>query len=219
MGFRDDVAKVAADPQVRRLAERRAGSHELAEDALQETYYAVAKMKNPETIRDLRAFFCKSLINEINRRLARPMPILTDDIGATSDRHQGRPLWPSGSSPPASVESEADLRILAARVLTRLQRDRDELMAAVPARSDDHSRYQSAIVAAARRILDLLLAGQVASADWNAVLKSEYPQWCDGPELAQDAMAQRLGRARSDVRQVFQAIFSGGELASWMAQD
>ncbi len=212
MGFLDDLAKLVEDPRVRRLAERRARSHDLAEDALHETFRAVAQTQNPEAIRDLRAFFCKSLIHEIDHQLARSVPIPTEDICAFSDRRQAR-ASSSGASPPASVASEAHVRLLAEAALTRLERDRDKLMGLVPARSSDSRRYRSSIIAAARTILRLLFEGHVTSADWNVVLKSEYPQWCGEPGLARDAIDQRLSRARGDVQLLLQAIFTRDELA------
>ena len=212
MGFLDDLAKLVEDPEVRRLAERRARSHELAEDALHETFRAVAQTQNPEAIRDLRAFFCKSLIHEINHQLARSVPVLTEDICAISDRRQDH-TSSAGASPSASAESEAHVRLLAEAALTRLERDHARLMASVPARSDDPRRYRSTIIAAARTILRLLFEGHVTSADWNVVLKSEYPQWCDEPGLARDAIDQRLSRARGDVQSLLQAIFTRDELA------
>ncbi len=213
MGFLDDLSKMFEDPKIRRLAERRARSRELAEDALQETFRAVAQTQHPESIRDLRAFFCKSLIHEINHQLARPAPVLTDEIGSISDHYQRQPP-PSGPSPPVSVESEAHLRLLAGAVLARLERDRDDLMDTVSARSSDGRRYQSTIVTTAITILLLLVEGSVTSADWNAVLKDGYPQWCDEPALAHDAIDQRLSRARRDVQLLLQAIFPRDELAS-----
>jgi Sigma-70 region 2 len=213
MGFLDDLGQLVEDPKIRRLAERRAGSRELAEDALQETFRAVAQTKDPESIRDLRAFFCKSLIHEINHQLARPVPVLTEDISPILERHQDRTSR-SGPTPPVSVENEAHLRLLAGAVLTRLERDRDELMAMVPVRSSDARRYQSTIVTAALTILLLLVEGRVTSADWNAVLKSGYPQWCDEPGLARAAIDQRLSRARRDVQSLLQAIFPRNEVAS-----
>ena len=213
MGFLDDIAKLVEDPDIRRLAERRAGSRELAEDALQETFRAVAQIKDPESIRDLRAFFCKSLIHEINHQLARPAPVLTEDIGTISERRQVR-TSSSGPTPPVSVESEAHLRLLAGAVLTRLERDRDGLMAAIPARSGDGRRYQATIVTAALTILLLLVEGSATSADWNSVLKSAYPHWCDEHGLAPAAIDQRLSRARNDVRLLLQAIFPRELLAS-----
>ena len=45
-------------------------------------------------------------------------------------------------------------------------------------------RYRTAIVSAARAVFELLLDGYVTAADWNAILKTTYPQWCDEPGLA-----------------------------------
>lgn len=207
MGFLDDLAKLTADPAIRRLAERRARNRELAEDALHETFRAVAQTRHPEAINDLRAFFCKSLIHEINRQLALSAPVPAEEIGAIAD---GRP----GASASASVESEACLHLLAEIALTRLERDRAGLMAMVPARSGEPLRYQSTIIAAAAAILRLLLEGPVTTADWNAVLRSVNPQWCDEPGLAHDAMYQRLSRARADMQFLLRAILPRDRFAS-----
>jgi DNA-directed RNA polymerase specialized sigma24 family protein len=212
MGFLDDLAELVEDPAIRRLAERRARSHEVAEDALQETFYAVARTQHPGAIEDLRAFFCKSLIRAIYRQLTLSAPIPAGDIAAIADRRQG--LSSSGTPAPASVESEADLRLLAEAALIRLERDRAELMAMVPGRSDDPRRYRRMIVAVTERILRLLFEGPVATADWNAVLRLEYPQLCDDPGLARDALHQRLSRARGDAQMLLQAILPRERFAS-----
>jgi hypothetical protein len=212
MGFLDDLAKLVEDPAVRRLAERRAQSHELAEDALQDTFYAVARTQHPEAINDLRAFFCKSLIYAINRQFTLSAPIPAGDIGAIADSRQG--LSSSGSSPPASLATEAYLRLLAQVALTRLEHDRVQLMAMVPGRSDDPLRYQATVIAVAAVILRLLFEGPVTMADWNEVLRSQYPQWCDEPGLANDAAYQRLSRARADVQLLLRAILPRERFAS-----
>jgi DNA-directed RNA polymerase specialized sigma24 family protein len=210
MGLHEELATLTGDPAIRRLAERRAGSRELGEDALHEAYCSVARVKNPESIRDLRAFFCTSLIHEINHQRTRAVPVPVEDVSTTAE--QGRA--PSSiRTPPGSVETEASLCLLADMVLTRLEHDRNQLLASVPARSPDYCRYRIAIVAAAKTILLLLLEGAVTSADWNAVLQSEYPQWCGEPGLARDAIDQRLSRARQDVRQLLQTIIPRHELA------
>jgi hypothetical protein len=212
MGFLDDLAKLVQDPAIRRLAERRARCRELAEDALQDTFRAVAQTQHPEAIADLRAFFCKSLIRAIYRQLTLSAPIPAEDIAAIADSRQG--LASSGTSAPASVESEADLRLLAEAALTRLERDRAELMAMVPARSDDPRRYRRMIVAVTERILRLLFEGPVATADWNAVLRLEYPQLCGEPGLAHDALYQRLSRARADIQSLLRVILPRDLIAS-----
>ena len=62
--FLRQLLEIRQDPQVRSLARRRAVSLDLAEDALQEAYYAVAKVKNPGQISNLRAYFCRVLVRK-----------------------------------------------------------------------------------------------------------------------------------------------------------
>ena len=209
MGFHEDLADLAQDSAIRRIALRRARSRELAEDALQETYRTVAQTANPEAIEDLRKFFCKSLIHTINRLLSLNAPIPADDIDAIADSCQSL-----RTSPVDSVEDEAQLRILAEAAFTRLERDRGGLLATIPARSDDPLRYRGAILAAAGTILYLLLRGPVTTADWNSALRSEYPQCFDDPGLPSDAIYQRLSRARADMKLLLQVIIPRDRLAS-----
>lgn len=210
--FGDEVARVAQDPGVRRLARRWAGDSDLAADALQETCRTVTQTKNPENIHDLRAFFCKSLINEIAHQRARPQPVLVEDIGMTADlRQEHRPS--PGNFPPASVESQAIIRLLGERTLRRLERDAGQLMTTIPARSEHPVQYRAAIVRAAKKILGLVLDGPVTSADWNAALMNEYPLLRD-ESAAQDATHQRLSRARRDVQVLLQRLITRDELAS-----
>jgi hypothetical protein len=204
MGFLDELAELVEDAAIRRLAVRRARSHELAEDALQDTFRAVAQTSHPEAIEDLRAFFCKSLIRTIGRQLTLSAPTPAEDICAIADSRQDRS--PSGTSASTSVVSEAQLRILAGAAFTRLERDRAELIAMIPARSDDPGHYQRTILAAAGTILRLLFEGPVTMADWNVVLVSEYPQWCDEPGLAREAVHQRFSRARADIQSLLRAV-------------
>jgi DNA-directed RNA polymerase specialized sigma24 family protein len=209
MAFLDELAQVAQDPEIRRLARRRAGSHELAEDALQETYWAIARRKQPEIIRDLRAFFCRSLLREIDHQRARLIAVPTADIDI-ADNTQGRTWFNRHTQP--SVDDEAARNFLTGRLLTRLDRERDRFAASVPGRSTEQDRYRTAIVLAAQRILSLLLEGQVTQSDWNEILRSAYPEWCDEPGLTQDAANQRLSRARRDVQSLYEHLVSRDEL-------
>ena len=211
MGFLEDLARVAQDPDIRRLAQRRAGSRELAEDALQETYLAIARARQPETIRDLRAFFRTSLIREINHQFTRPAPVPVDDITTAVDHAQGKaPLVAHTGS---SVTNEVAWRLLAEILQTRLDHEHDQLAASIPGRSTDRARYRNAIVTAARRILALLLEGQVGPTDWNVILRQECSQWCDEPELSHDIIDQRLSRARRDVQSLLKQLVTRDELA------
>jgi DNA-directed RNA polymerase specialized sigma24 family protein len=207
------IAAIAADPETFRRAVRRAGSRELAQDAIQETVRAIAERKSPKPIENLDGFFYVTLIHEIDHQLGRPAAIPDPDIGLTSDRHQFRN---SLFAQPAPVEGDAHLRILAAAVLAALEREqaRDGLASLIPARSEDPGRYRSAMVWAAKTIFSLLVEGYVTAPDWNAILKTAYPQWCDEPGLAPDARDQRLSRARRDVQQLLRSVLSRDELAS-----
>lgn len=211
MGSHEDLARIAADPEMIRLAVRRAGSRELAEDALQETVWAIAQRKSPEAIENPRGFFYVSLIREIDRQIGRPAAIPVENISEISDRGQDRP-------PPTAVtvEDEAQLRILAETVLNMFERERarERLMALVPARSADPRRYRTAVVSAAKAIFELLLEGYLSAADWNAILKAAYPQWCDEPGLARAAIDQRLSRARRDVQSLLRSLLTRDQLAS-----
>jgi DNA-directed RNA polymerase specialized sigma24 family protein len=208
--FGDEVARIAQCPEIQRIAERRAASVELARDALQETYRTVAQTKNPGSILDLRAFFCRSLINEIARQRARTAPVLVEDIGATAEQQQ-RNGPSSGGSPPENLENEAMVRMLGERMLRQLERDHDQLMASVPGRSRSQARYRFAITRVARTILCLLLEGPVTSADINAILDAEYPQLFGTPG-PQDAIHQRYSRARRDVQAILQQLVTRDEL-------
>jgi DNA-directed RNA polymerase specialized sigma24 family protein len=198
-----------------RRAVRRAGSRELAEDALQETVRAIVERKNPEPIDNLRGFFYVALIREIDHQLGRPAAIPAADIGALSDRGQDR-TTPAAPVFPSSVHDEVHVRILAEVVLGRFEREhaRAMLIALVPARSDDPPSYRTAIVSAARAVFELLLDGHVTAADWNAILKIASPGWCDDPGLARAAMDQRLSRARRDVQSLLRTVLSRDQLAS-----
>ncbi|MGO9217195.1 MAG: hypothetical protein ACLP5E_05385 [Streptosporangiaceae bacterium] len=215
MGFHDDLAGVAAEPEMLRLATRRAGSRELAEDALQETVRAITERKSSEVIANLRGFFYVSLIREIDHQLGRPVAIPAENIDMLADRARGG-TYHSVASRPASVEDETHVRILAEAVLLRFGRERASrsLMDLVPARSEDPRRYRTAVVLAAKAIFELLLDGCVSAADWNAVLKAAYPQWCDDPQQARSAIDQRLSRARRDVQSLLCAVVSRDQLVS-----
>ena len=187
---------------------------------------------------NLHAFFRTSLIREI------------DASWATRGRFRSmtsRSLRPSpgpGTAPPtgslpAAVEEDVQTRVLAEKILARFERDRDELMAMVPARSNEPSRYQYAIVRAARAIFCLLVQGTVVSADWNDLIRAEYPEFYappDGrgwtatvgePALAgsrraysattkkdQNSIDQRLRRARQDVRSLLRCFSCGASSRS-----
>lgn len=215
MVFHVELVALSQDPEMLRLAIRRAGNRDLAVDAIQETARAIGERKSPEAIENLRAFFYVALIHEIDHQLGRPAPILVEDASSLAD--PGQNGSPRATDPPAaSVESDAQMRILGEAVLARLDREhaRGNLTALVPARSDDPHRYRIAIAFAAKTIFGLLLEGHVTMADWNVILRAAYPQWFDKPGLGGANIDQRLSRARRDVQALLRSVLSRDELAS-----
>ena len=87
--FQSALLAIAQDPEIRRLALRLAGDLELAEDARQEAYYAVRRVRNPEEIKDLRAYFCTVLANKV-RRLRGQLreAVLVEDFEHLAETHQ-----------------------------------------------------------------------------------------------------------------------------------
>jgi hypothetical protein len=209
--FHEDLATIVKDAEILRLAIRRAGSRELAEDAIQETARAVAERKSLDAIENLRGFFYVALVHEIDHQLGRTSAIL---VGDAVELAGGTSL--ARALPPISVEGDAHLRMLAGVVLARLERERARkgLADLIPGRSADPALYLSAVFRAAKVVFVLLLEGYVTAPDWNAILKAAYPQWCDEPGLARDARDQRLSRARRDVQALLRSVLSRDEFAS-----
>jgi hypothetical protein len=201
MSFHDDLQRIRFDPVIRRLAERRAESRELAEDALQETYLNVSQ-KSPQEIEDLSAYFIAALKREISHQLTYTARIAADDIESIREQR----LTPTRCSRIDSVEHEVQMSRLAEAVLNRLECDREILIGAVPRHSPDPCRYRIAIIAAARAIVSLLWEASAISASWNATLKTIYPEWYVNSRPTAEVIDQWLSRARRDVRLLLSEI-------------
>jgi DNA-directed RNA polymerase specialized sigma24 family protein len=213
--FHEDLVAIVKDAEMLRLAIRRAGSRELAEDAMQETVRALGERKSLDAIENLRGFFYVALIHEIDHQLGRPSALPVGDARGIGDRRQ-RLTSPAGALPPVVAETDAHLRVLTEVVLARLEREgaRNGPAALIPPRSRDPSLYRLAIARSAKLIFALLLQGCVTAMDWNDVLKAAYPQWCDEPGLARAAVDQRLSRARRDVQSLLRGVVSRDQLVS-----
>ena len=211
MGFLDDLAKLVEDAAIRRLAERRARSRGLAEDALQDTFYAVARTRNPEVIENLRAYFLRVLRNEIanQRALRRVVPLENPEDAL----YQGQPgTAMSGPAPAGPVDETVCSSLQMQSLLKRLADERERLRAAIPARSDDPGRYRAMIYHAAVQIIRDARNGEASEADSNAALRAAYPAYFDQPGASPNLCHQRFRRAREDVRAVLRAIIDPGEL-------
>jgi hypothetical protein len=203
--FLDELKAIAQDPAVRRLALRAAGTRELAQDALEDTLYAVARTRDPQSISDLRAYFCKTLIRQINRQVVDPMPIPVEDISAISDGYRVGGRSPTGLLS-ADFEGELHTLLQVEEWLTRLRNERNKLAASIPGRSKDPSRYRAVIITAAGMILRMVTEGVVDADDWSAILRSEYSEWFAEPDVSSLVRIRRVRIARQDTQRLLQAL-------------
>jgi hypothetical protein len=176
----------------------------VAQDALQEAYYAVARIKKPDEIRDLKGYFCAVLIRKINGMLGQSRDIPVDDIDGEADAHR----CPTGVPVEDMVCSDLRTEIL----LGRLTAQREALTRAVPRRSADSARYGRVIVAITGRVLVSIARRDVSDADVDSALITAYPEWFAEAGLAAGNAYQRFSRARADIRTLLQSIISRDDL-------
>jgi DNA-directed RNA polymerase specialized sigma24 family protein len=211
-GFYQEILAVYKDPEVRKLARRRAGDGDLAEDALQEAFCAVAGTADPRRIKDLRAYYCLVLIRSIYALRGQLRATVAEDPGTLAEMH---PRW-SSVEPVATVrpvEEAAVARLAGQARLERFHAQREDLRKAVPGRSSEPERYRDAILAVAEHLLcEALIGGVVSRADSNESLRSAYPGWFGTPGYAANTCHQHFSRARSDIQDVLKVVISRDEL-------
>jgi len=206
---RQQLAEILEDPQIRDLALRYAGPA-LADDALQSTYYAMARLEHLGQIQNLRAYVCKVLIREIHRERGQLGAIVIDDFARIADEHQDAAGCHPAASP--SVEDAVCTSAQAEAWLERFAAQRDHLRAGVPARSDDPDRYRAVICDAAGQVLCDGINGESSDADSNGAFHAAYSEYFDQPDAAPNTLHQRFCRARTDVRALLQAVVRRDEL-------
>lgn len=206
--FSEELCRIISDPAVRRLARQRAGSADLAEDALQETFYSVARVRDPGSIRNLEGYVRRSLVHHI-RGLRQRGALPIEDPCTVAER---RPDSVVGPAVPRPVDEDVVSRVRARQWRQRLLVSRQAVRARVPGRSGDPERYREAIVAAAEGILGASCAEPGTPPEFDAALAEQYPEWFAGPAVSANTRHQRLSRGRSDVRDVLRAIVSRDEL-------
>jgi DNA-directed RNA polymerase specialized sigma24 family protein len=203
------LAAIREDPKVKNLARARAGDSELAEDALQETYYAVARLRNPERVLDLRAYYCRVLLRNIHRLRSQLGAILIDDFGIVADTCQRKP---GGEPPPPPFDEEVGSQLMIQDLLRHLTLHRAALSCTVPGRSPDLARYREVIVTVAEHALRASVAGGLSDAEQNLAYRTLYPQWFAEAGVAISNIHQRFARARTDVYRLLQQIIKRREL-------
>ena len=209
--FHDEVCEIREDLGIWRLAVRRAGSFDLAEDALQDTFYAVARIRDPERIEDLRAFFCRALIRQIAhlRGQLGPLPVQDPEAAISRQQRDGA----CGSAASAAIDEDVLWQLRSEEWQQRFRISRRQILATVPGRSGRPECYRTAIIAVAEEILRAGCAGPESPADFDMALQGAFPEWFADP-CVQDTRYQRLSRGRRDVREVLKAVVSRDELSS-----
>ena len=209
--FEQRLLEIRQDPAIIRLARRHAGdASDLVDDALQEVYWAVVRVKDPDEIEDLRAYFCRAVINEVRRQRYAFRPALVQDFESLAEAHQDG----TGCHPalPRSVEQAAGTSVARHEWLKRFSAKEADLVAAVPGRSRQPGSYRSVISDVARQLLVAILNGEVTEADWDWALRASYPEWFAEEGAKPDNLYQRFSRARADVKALLKLVISHDEL-------
>jgi hypothetical protein len=207
--FPPELLAIWADPGVRRFALRRAGDPDLAQDALLQTACAVAQVPDLQAVKDLRAYFCRALINRVYRlrgqlAAARPYePASLDELGQRGA---------APSSAPRPLDESAVARLMAKTWLERFSAGRDRLRAAVSGRSSQPDRYRDLVTAVAEQVLRAVLDGSISQADSDEALQAAFPEWFGQPGGAANTCHQHLSRARRDVQTLLKAVINRDEL-------
>lgn len=138
--FLCELVAIREDPDVWRFALRRAGARDLAEDALESAYCAIARVRDPAAINDLRKYYCRTVTNEIYRLRGQLGASLVEDFEDVADTRQDR----SGCGPvsPRPVDETVCTSVQGQAWRDRFAARRDQLRADVAGRSDDPERYR-----------------------------------------------------------------------------
>jgi hypothetical protein len=200
---------IAEDAKVKRFALARAGDLELAQDALQQTYDSMARIKDPRGIQDLQAYFHRVLVRVTYALRGQLGAVLPGDFTALADARQSKAR---GITLPRLVDETVAVHLLAAGWIERFMVERASLLAAVPSRSSDPGRYSELIVSVAEQVLRSLVAADVCDADGNQALRLAYPEWFAELGGKVGNAHQRFSRARADVRGLLRMVVSRDEL-------
>jgi hypothetical protein len=198
VGGYDEVAAIASDPAMRRQARLLAGA--MAQDLLQETWYAVAQARTPEPVTNVRGYFYRVMSNiaarmreEISRQ-----GILVEDLATAVGTRR------TGELAAMSAESDAMAWLLASARRELFHRRRAELRRDIRACSPDPDRYRDVILAVAEAAL--AEDGPASRPELNDALAAAYPEWFDAPEATVATKYQRRHRGRVDMGRVLAVV-------------
>jgi hypothetical protein len=199
-GGYEELAAIACDPGMRRAAWRLAG--DMADDLLQETWYAMARTAARESIENPRGYFYKTMINtwrHLRQDLARH-GIPADDLDAAAGAAKGMP----------SAEHDALARLDAAGRRGRLWARRAELWLTIPPYSPEPYRYRGVVmtVAEAAAAGD----GPVSRGELNEALMEAYPEWFGELGVKTGTLQQRRCRARQAIWRLLSTVLGPDDL-------
>jgi hypothetical protein len=194
------------DQQVRGYARRYAGDLDVADDALQSTYYAMARLKHLAEIKNMKAYFYQVLRREIARERGELGAILVEDVARAVEDRQPGTRTQDGSS--AGFEDHLCTSVQFWYLHKRLVAERDKLLASVPGRSPNNVCYRVVIYAAAEAILSAGMKSEPSEADSIEAFRVSYAEYFAQPGAAANTCHQRFLRARADVRALLQALGS-----------
>ncbi len=198
-GGYEELAAITGDPGMRLFAWRLAG--ELADDLLQETWYAVAKACGQESIENLRGYFYRTMVNtyrHMRQDLTR-LGSLADDLDAAAGVSQAMP----------SAETDALACLDAAARRDQLRHRRPELWSTIPAYSADPCWYREVMLAVAESAAE---HGCVTRAELNDALCAAYPEWFDEPGVKPGTLHQRRCRARETIWRLLATVLGPDDL-------
>jgi DNA-directed RNA polymerase specialized sigma24 family protein len=204
--FLREMIAIANDPKVRSLARRRVGDHELVEDVIQESLYAVSRISDPERIENRPAFFRTVVIHAAARLRRVSGTTLLEDLETALVARRSR------GPAPRSLEGAVVFHLMIQTWLARLVERKTQLRVAVPGRSENPDRYRDLIVTIAEPVLLAAARGEASDEDSNLALRAAYPEWFAEPGCAENSCHQRLSRARADLRALLQNVVTHDEL-------
>ena len=210
-GFPPELLTLWRDPKVMSVALRLAGALDLAEDIVQAAICAVARVKHPERIDDLRAYLIKVMKHEAYHLYALHRTTLLEEPERAADPGQHGTVV-CGLVPTRPVDDIVCSTLLGESLLERFAAHRDRLRARVPGRSDDPNRYRAVVCAAAGQVLRDGINAEPSDADSSDAFRAAYPEYFHEPGAAVNTCHQRFRRAREDVKALLQAVVHRGEL-------
>lgn len=199
-GDYEELAAIACDPGMRRVARRLAGS--MAYDLLQETWYAIARTSAREPIENPRGYFYRTMVNTW-RHMSLDMTrhgIPADDLDAARGPTHGMP----------SAEQDALGHLDAADRRVRLRARRAKLWLTIPLYSPDPYRYRKVLMAVAEAAV--AGDGPVSRIELNEALMAAYPEWFGAPDARPGTLQQRRCRARQAIQRLLAAVLDPDDL-------